>query len=692
MRRLASIPEGSTLGLNYTCMHDSSIAIVDPDGRPRFACALERLSRVKQDGRWPEALLSKVPWDRIQRIAIGSLSLEEARRLSEGYSRDDWPGHRKTVGGDRSPFPYPDIWHERIASLPQEPLRYDHHHSHAASAFFPSGFESALVLTMDAGAHQCPWHMAAYEAEGDEVQILAGMHFLEYAAPAHLYTLVTAILGLRPNRHEGKVTGLAARGSVDEAELAKFEELAWPLTERVGDLITWDLCEDVDYAPTVSVNESVRVDWRHRLEAWSDAQLAACAQQVLERRVLAILDHAIEISGGVYRNVCLAGGVFANVLLNQKVISRFDRGFVAPAMTDDGVAMGAALLAHHAEHPKEPRPGSHATMYLGPDLDSVEETLESQGLIHETTPDLALRVASALCEGCTVAVARGRMEFGPRALGHRSVLAQATDPSINDWLNRLLQRTEYMPFAPIVHRKRAKDLFAAVEGVEDTARFMTVTLDSLDQMCKASPAAVHVDRTARPQFVDEEDDPWIAEVLEHYFELTGLGAIINTSFNVHEQPITCTTEDALLGFAQTRLDYLVLQDFLVPRKGNEEALQAFLNQAESRPKAPGNLPEALAMGRWLDRLRSRTGALQEQCDRIFREGQATAAFIQEREDQRDQAQAELESRRTEMEELRTRSSAQISEMAAQLDALQKAHRSLLEKRWVRLGFAVRILD
>lgn len=629
MRVLQSIPHGSTLGLNYTCMHDSSIAIVGPDGMPLFACALERLTRVKQDGRWPEQLLALVPWDRIENLAVGSLSLDESHALGLAKLRADWPAKKKQAPAELLPFAYPKVWGERIATLPKKPVGYDHHHSHAASAFYPSGFEDALVITMDAGAHQCPWQMAAYTAKGDKVEIAAGMHFLQYVSPAHLYSVVTALLGLRPNRHEGKVTGLAARGNVNADQVARFEELAWRLLARPGDLLVWDQCEDVDYAPTVTVNESVRRDWRRQFSDFTDAQLAGCVQQVLETRVLALVDHAREVTGNVHRNVCLAGGVFANVLLNQKIIEKFERGFVAPAMTDDGVAMGAALLEFHAKNPSVKPTHHRATMYLGPDLEDVEQTLTQKGLRYETPETLGLQVATYLSQGKTVAVARGRMEFGPRALGHRSVLAPAVDATINDWLNKRLQRTEYMPFAPMVRADRAERMFQSVEPAKDAARFMTVTLHSRPEMADSAPAAVHIDGTARPQFIDAADDPLIASVLDHYLELTGLSAIVNTSFNVHEQPIICSTHDALVGFAQTQLDYLLLGDCLVARVGNEEALEAYLAGIANEQKAPGNLPQALAMGRWVVRLAAARESLEKEAEKVWRESQAVARLVEE---------------------------------------------------------------
>jgi carbamoyltransferase len=705
LNRLDHLPPGCTLGLNYTCMHDAAVAIVDPDGAAVFACALERLTRVKQDGRWPELILDQIPFDRIDTIAIGSLDMDETRVGKAAHRLDDWPARRRRDRLDLVPFEYPQSWHDLIASLPgKRTLRFDHHHCHAASAYYLTDFEDALVLTSDSGAFQCDWSFGAYRARGDDLEQIAGMHFLEFITPGHLYTLVTALLGHRPNRHEGKVTGLAARAEVSAEDVARFEAIAWPLVDDLSKLVRWDMCADLPNAPTCVVNEANRLAWREEFRDFSDEQMAACVQHVLEDYMAKLVAHASRVHGEA-KNICLAGGVFANVLLNQKIIRGFDSGFVAPPMTDDGVALGAAFLGHLASHPESSPRRHRATMYLGPDLvsdgENIEPRLLAAGLEFEKPVDIAGRVAQFLSEGKIVAVARGRMEFGPRALGHRSILAPATDVAINDSLNRRLQRTEFMPFAPMVHRREAHHLLAEVERISDAARFMTVTADCLPALIEEAPAVVHLDGTARPQIVDPEDEPFCARVLEEYASRTGRRALVNTSFNVHEQPIVCSMEDALIGFAQTGLDFLCIEDWLVPLAGNEAALQGLLDSAGADLR-PGNLTPLVALSRWVHAI----AAHHEQSAAAARQERDAAAaevmaLVESATAERDAALEAIESLRAELRVMEQRFESVDAARAAlsgmhhvketDLQRIREGIALIESTAWARLGRRLRLI-
>jgi carbamoyltransferase len=177
------------------------------------------------------------------------------------------------------------------------------------------------------------------------------------------------------------------------------------------------------------------------------------------------------------------------------------------------------------------------------------------------------RVAGLLAENAIVGRFMGRMEYGPRALGNRSVLYPASDPRVNQWLNHQLGRTEFMPFAPAALASEAPRLFKNLGGCEHTAEFMTITFDCTDEMIRLCPAAVHVDGTARPQLVSERTNPSFHKIIRRYYERTGIPAIINTSFNMHEEPIVCTPADAIRAFLLGNLDYLAIGSFLVPHPG-----------------------------------------------------------------------------------------------------------------------------
>ncbi len=272
------------------------------------------------------------------------------------------------------------------------------------------------------------------------------------------------------------------------------------------------------------------------------------------------------------KRIVLAGGVFANVKLNQRVKELgFAEVFVQPAMGDEGTALGAAQLAARAKAPINPVRLKDA--YLGPGFSPAEmrSALEQSGMSFVELPDgrLEHRVAELLHAGNIVARFAGRMEFGPRALGNRSILYPARDPEVNDWLNQQLKRSEFMPFAPITLAEHAGDCYFGIAGAEHTSEFMTMTFQVTPQMAQATPACVHVDDTARPQLVREDRNRSLHQILSHYRDMSGIPTLINTSFNMHEEPIVCEPSEAIRAFTSANLDALAMGDFLVINQSEE---------------------------------------------------------------------------------------------------------------------------
>jgi carbamoyltransferase len=196
-------------------------------------------------------------------------------------------------------------------------------------------------------------------------------------------------------------------------------------------------------------------------------------------------------------------------------------------------------------------------------------------------PDIHEAIAQLLAKGHVVARFTGAMEYGPRALGHRTILYQTTDPSVNDWLNARLKRTEFMPFAPATLIEFAASRYIGIDGATDPARFMTITFNCTEQMKQESPGVVHIDGTARPQLIDPETAPDFYQILSAYHRLTGIPSLINTSFNMHGEPIVCTPDDAMRSFQAGNLDYLAIGNWLVkhPLLVEEDQLAATAVQA-----------------------------------------------------------------------------------------------------------------
>jgi carbamoyltransferase len=229
---------------------------------------------------------------------------------------------------------------------------------------------------------------------------------------------------------------------------------------------------------------------------------------------------------------------------------------------DGGCGTGAALLPFM-------QPGRTwapiADVYLGPDYSDKEiaEALRTAQLPFDHYDAIEPKIAQLIASGKVVARFNGRMEYGPRSLGNRSILYHAHEPEVNQWLNQRLGRTEFMPFAPATLNEYRHECYKNIDGAEYAAQFMTVTFDCTEKMRKDSPAAVHVDGTARPQLVTATSNPSFHAVLTEFHKLTGVPSVINTSFNMHEEPIVCAPDDAIRAFLQGNLEYLAMGPYLV---------------------------------------------------------------------------------------------------------------------------------
>lgn len=267
------------------------------------------------------------------------------------------------------------------------------------------------------------------------------------------------------------------------------------------------------------------------------------------------------------RNVALSGGVFANVKLNQRVaaLSEVDSIWVFPDMGDGGLSVGAAYLSIRDRSGSELRSKKLSNVYLGPEFDDsvIIAAAKGGGLKVEKSADIALDTAKLLADNIIVGWFQGRMEYGPRALGHRSILIHPGDRSMNDKINKRLKRTEFMPFAPSCLYEYADELFVNWNKSRHSSEFMTVTYDVNPDWIEKLAAVVHIDNTARPQVVKKENEPLYWQVIYEFQKITGLPAISNTSFNIHEEPIVCTPDDAVRSFLQGAVDVLVMGDYVV---------------------------------------------------------------------------------------------------------------------------------
>lgn len=557
-------------------LHDAGAAIV-VDGRIVTAANEERFTRVKLQGGMPtrsiHAVLAtaELTVADIDLIAVGGLATPTVatrvfRPLQRMYANNlgicfDRPWHPVDRIGDlvryRLPFTRarsdrggrlearlaePAVRRRLPRGLRGLPMRFvDHHLAHAESAWRTSGDGTWLVITADAhgdGRSLTAWHAPAGASS------LTLLHDTGVdASLGAFYSYVTKALGFRPGRHEGKVLGLSARGDVSVVD--RPFPFRWEADRLVYEG-TWGLRGS-------RAVKALTVHGREHVAAWLQAGT--------EQTLMALVERLLAQTGAT--QVAVAGGVFANVRVNGLIAAhpQVERLHVFPHMGDGGLAAGAAL---HVQG-RAPRPLGPAT--LGPDLDpaATEAAAAQSGMQVSTPADPDAELADALAAGRCAVRCVGPLEFGPRALGHRSVLAPAEDPAITDRLNAALKRDDFMPFAPILRAEDADAAFAHIGACRDAVRYMTVALPASESFRSACPAAVHVDGTARPQVVHAPESPALHALLTRYAGQTGRPAVINTSFNLHEEPIVATAADAVRAFAASGLPVMRLGRFVLRR-------------------------------------------------------------------------------------------------------------------------------
>lgn len=475
-------------------------------------------------------------------------------------------------------------------------LRFSEHHlSHAASAFFPSPFEEAAVLTMDGVGEWATTSLAI--GRGNKLQVVKEIHFPH--SLGLLYSAFTYYTGFKVNSGEYKVMGLAPYGEPRYAQLildhlidlkpdGSFRLDQSYFNYSTGLTMTSPKFHDLFGAPRRSPEE--KLEQRHM-------DLAASIQAVTEEVVLR-LTRAIRDETGI-RNLCLAGGVALNCVANGKVLrdGKFDGLWIQPAAGDAGGALGAALAIHHI-HLGQPRTvNSQDKMhgsYLGPQFEQneIERRLTMAGAKFTVLDDIALfeAGAAALAEGKALGWFQGRMEFGPRALGGRSILGDARSPAMQSVLNlKVKYRESFRPFAPSVLREDVADWFEldgdspymllVADVVKKRRRDMTEAeqqlfgIERLNVPRSEIPAVTHVDYSARVQTVHADTNPRYHALILAFKRLTSCPVIVNTSFNVRGEPIVCTPEDAFRCFMGTEIEALAVGNCFLKKEDQNPALK-----------------------------------------------------------------------------------------------------------------------
>ncbi|MDB4999862.1 MAG: hypothetical protein JWR76_939 [Mucilaginibacter sp.] len=582
--------------------HDSAAALII-DGEIIAAAQEERFTRIKHDAGFPLNAIKYVleeggiDYDDLSAVAFYDKPLLKFERLLETY-------HAFAPKGLLSFIKAMPVWiNEKlfIKKLIRKKTRQfgsaeipilfpEHHLSHAASAYYPSPFDDAAILTIDGVGEWATTTIC--HGKNNQITILKELHFPH--SVGLLYSAFTYYLGFKVNSGEYKLMGLAPYGNPDSAQTAEFKQ------KILAELV--DVKEDgsillnmhyFDFATKLRMTNDKRwenlfgVPRRQPESEISQAHMnfALAVQEVTEYIIIALANATQKITGS--KNLVMAGGVALNCVANSKIAMAglFDNIWVQPAAGDAGGALGAAYAAYHIWGKGVKKTiDSMKGAYLGPKYEdkhilNVISKYKAHYSHFENLDELTTIVSEKIANGNVVGWFQGRMEFGPRALGNRSILGDARNPAMQKIINvKIKAREEFRPFAPSVL-------------LEDVGRYFKTNLSSpymlfvalvKDELRKGKPgnyyelelhdrlyhirseiqSVTHVDYSARIQTVSKEDNPEFWQLLNSFKKLTGCSLLINTSFNLRGEPIVCTPQDAYRGFMQTGMDYLVIGNYL----------------------------------------------------------------------------------------------------------------------------------
>jgi carbamoyltransferase len=582
--------------------HDSAAALLK-DGEIIAAASEDRFTRIKGDSSFPinavEYCLSHAGITKADLDFVGFYDkpLLKFERILETYLGVVPKGFRSFLMAGplwikEKLFMDREI-RDTLDDFKGEVMYAEHHESHAASAFFPSPFEEAAILTMDGVGE---WATASLGVgRGNKIEIIQELHWPD--SLGLLYSAFTYYTGFKVNSGEYKVMGLAPYGEPKYVDLILDELIdlkedgSFTMNQKYfnylsGLTMTNGAFDKLFGGPPRKPETRL---------GQKEMDLARSVQEVCEEVMLRMCRTAHKETGS--KNLCLAGGVALNCVGNGRILREgpFENIWIQPAAGDAGGSLGVAQLIwhRHLEKPRTVTPGRDAMKgaYLGPGFsdEETETRLKKLGAVYEKLDraELNRRVASAMADGKIIGWFNGRMEFGPRALGHRSILGDARNPKMQAQMNLKIKfRESFRPFAPSVLRERVNDYFELdtdspymllVAPVKEERQIPMTDdaknlwgIEQLNVPRSDIPAVTHIDYSARVQTVSPDTSPDYYGIIKAFEEETGCGVLVNTSFNVRGEPIVCTPEDAYQCFMRTDIDYLVTGPFLMAKGDQPE--------------------------------------------------------------------------------------------------------------------------
>ena len=563
--------------LGISLGHDSGASLVE-DGLLKFAINEERLSRKKLHVGYPHLSINKILSDTNLKIADLDIITIDGKKIDpQNFGEEfEFKNIQKIILGIlkldkfflgtelgvffvRFIFNFKNQFEKykirrkfKKNGFKGKFVSIEHHYAHAASAYYTQEKDCGLSITIDGGGEGYCSHV--YSAKNNKLNLIHKI--TSYHSLAFFYAYITKLLGFTPLRHEGKILGLSAAGNPNEVE------------KILRNYIRFNK-DNLKFENTSGYYLKVYKKLKKNLKNFSREDIAAGIQIHSENLTLEYIKSIInKFSPSKKINLFLAGGIFANIKINQKIaeLDEVKSCFVFPNMGDGGLSAGGALGVYFEENSDGIK--KKHDMYLGSGNKQVLKKNLTNSKFSLIEPENKYKfIANKLNENKIIAIFKDKMEYGPRALGNRSIICSPKNIKINEILNLKLKRSDFMPFAPCVLSEDFNTYFESKLKVEDF-NYMTFTCKTKNICSKKTPAIVHIDGTARPQTVFKDKNEFLFEILKAFKNETGIGMLINTSFNVHEEPIVESYEDAIKASYESDLDYLILDNAILEIKKN----------------------------------------------------------------------------------------------------------------------------
>ncbi len=572
--------------LGISCYyHDSSAALLK-DGKIVAAAEEERFTRKKHDFSFPINAINyclksqKISTEEIDYIGFYEKPFLKFERVLYQHL-ESFPFSYKTFISSM-----PSWFNEklRIVKAVRKKLKYkkdilfiEHHLAHAASCFLVSPFKKAAIVTLDGVGE---WTTTAYGiGEGNNISLLKEIKFPH--SLGLLYSTITAYLGFSVNNSEFKTMGLAAYGNMNKDTNQYYKKLKGIIDVKEDGSYALDMKYFVyhykDRMPSKHLckllggpvrKKDLEIEQRHK-------DIAAALQLTVEEIITKMLNHIYKVTK--CENLVLAGGVALNSVYNGKILknTKFKNLWIQPNASDGGTSIGAASYIYHTILGK-PRNYVQKEAYLGPNFstEEIKEFLKSNNIHYKEFSDekeLVKKTANLIYSNKVVGWFHEGMEWGPRALGARSILSNPTNTKMQEILNlKVKHRENFRPFAPVVTKEDAYKYFECDSPLPEAADFMLMVYPIKQKWRKILPAVTHIDGSGRLQTISKEQNKLYYNLIKEFEKLSGVPILINTSFNIRGEPIVCTPYDAYRCMMGTGIDYLVIDKFLIKREDNQQ--------------------------------------------------------------------------------------------------------------------------